>query len=89
MENFEFITLFLLTTLFIYAIISSCALIYLFIWVKSSEKSTHQVEYVPMDPKWASTDEEIAEINEKSEMAIPDLDENDRDFNDIDLKTMI
>ena len=33
--------------------------------VMSMEKSTHSVQYMPVDPEWASSDEDVKDINEE------------------------
>lgn len=79
----------LLTFLSFCVIISIILSIYAIISVKAMEKSTHNVEYVPIDPNWASKDEEIAEINEKSEMEFPEVEDDELQPHQIDLKKMI
>lgn len=63
--------------------------VHLFITVKAMERSTHRLEYVPIDPNWGSTEKEINEINEASELEYPDLDDDDKSPIDIDLNKMI
>ncbi|HEY5689539.1 MAG TPA: hypothetical protein VIS27_14635 [Yeosuana sp.] len=45
--------------------------------LEAFKKSTHNVQYVPLDPNWGSSDKEINELNEKhtSEFAEKDPDE--------------
>ena len=43
--------------------------------MKSLEKSTHNVQYVPLDETWSSSDKEIDELNERSELGLTDIDE--------------
>ena len=87
MNNFDFIVLFFLTFMFIYVTIAVCSIVYLFIELKSLKNSTHNVEYVPLDPNWASSEQDIKDINEKSEISIPD--DEILDEHDIDLSKMI
>lgn len=89
MTNIELFLTFYLTFLTICVIIVSIFAISASISVKAIEKSTHSVEYVPLDPKWASTDKEISEINEKSEMEYPEIDEDELGPSEIDLNKMI
>ena len=37
--------------------------LYTYLQWKAKELSTHNIQYVPMDPNWGSSDEEISEIN--------------------------
>lgn len=84
---FNVCILILLTISIICGIILTVYVVNLHIKVEAIKNSTHNVEYVPMDPNWGSTDKEIAEINEKSELEMPDIDEPEDDT--INLKNLI
>lgn len=89
MTNFAFIVCFLLTTLFIYVTIIGISTVYLFIELKSMQKSTHQLEYVPFDPKWASSEEKLKEFEENMAAEQPMADQDDLDESELDLKKLI
>jgi len=89
MTNFEFIIIFLLTFLTIYVIMLTAFVLYAVISIKAIEKSTHNIEYVPLDPAWGTSEKDIGEINERSELEFPDLDEDDLEFDKIDLNKVI
>lgn len=57
--------------------------------IKAIEKSTHNIEYVPLDPNWATPDKKIDEINERSQAQFGEPDPEDEDFEEIDLRRMI
>jgi exopolysaccharide biosynthesis protein len=78
-----------LTISTICAIISVCLSIKALIMVQAMKESTHNLEYVPIDPKWASSDKEISEFNEKSESELPDIDDDELNPADIDFNKMI
>lgn len=89
MNKYEIILSFLLTINFIYGIIPILLSIRALIKVEALEKSTHNVEYVPLDSKWATSGKEIDELNEKSEMELPPLDDDEIEESEIDLNKMI
>lgn len=76
-NNFHFCILFLLTLCIICGILLTAAVIYLFIKQKAAELSTHKLEYIPIDPNWASSDKEIEELNEQMQADLPDLDSDE------------
>ena len=36
---------------------------YIYLQWKAKELSTHNIQYVPLDPKWGTSDEKLSEIN--------------------------
>ena len=92
MLNISYLDLFqliLLTITFICVILSLVMSINCSIKLIALEKSTHNVEYVPLDSNWATSNKDIDEINEKSEMGLPPLDDDEIEESDIDLNKMI
>jgi len=85
---FGFLLLMGLTFSAVCGILALAVGVYALIEVQALKNSTHSMEYVPMD-KWASTDEEVEEINERSEAEMPAFDENEDVFAQPDLKRMI
>jgi len=59
------------------AILAIITSLWAVISVKSLENSTHKLEYVPIDPKWAASDKEIEDLNEQSELDFPGIDDHD------------
>jgi ABC-type lipoprotein release transport system permease subunit len=92
MTNDQILDIFLvsgLTITFICAIIAIILGVYCLIELKAMKKSTHNIEYIPMDPNFASTDKEIEEVNERAEAEYPDWDIEDQNPADIDWTKMI
>jgi len=86
---FELIILILLTFSLICGMIGVYVSIRTAIELKAMQQSTHKMEYVPMDPKWASSDEQIEELEEQQISDFPPMDSDDLDESEIDLKKMI
>jgi hypothetical protein len=57
--------------------------------VKAQELSTHQMEYIPLDPNWASSDKDIEQYNEEISKEDGALDDDDLDPHQADLKNLI
>jgi hypothetical protein len=90
--SMDLLSIILISSCFISTLCAILALIlsiYTQIEFRSSEKSTHKLEYVPMDPSWGATDKEINEINERSEIEFPDIDTDELGPGEIDLNKMI
>ena len=91
LNYFEIICIFLLTFSLICGSIALLLSIFLTIEVKALKKSTHSIEYMPLDPNWASSDKEIEEFNENNKI----VDENEDppidpdELNDVDLDKLI
>lgn len=92
MNNFELLCIFSLTLSLTCGILNVVSLYFAIkanIAIKAVEKSTHNIEYVPIDPNWATPDKKIDEINERSQMTFGETDPEDEDFEQIDLRRMI
>ena len=55
--------------------------------IEAFERSTHKIEY--LDPKWATSEAQIAEMEEDAQAEMQPLDNDDIDEEDIDLNRMI
>lgn len=85
----EFITIFTCAFSTLCAIISISISISNAINFKALRESTHSVQFVPMDPEWASSDKEVKEINELSEANMPEFDDDELEEGRVDLKHII
>jgi lipopolysaccharide export LptBFGC system permease protein LptF len=74
-----------LTISFICAIMSLWLSIRAHISIEAMQKSTHQLEYVPFDPK----ESKIEEFEENQQFDMPEMDPADLDETEIDLRKMI
>lgn len=59
------------------------------IQVKSLERSTHSMQYVPMDPTWASNEDDLVKGVSPGKQETPELDSDEIEESDLDLKRMI
>jgi len=87
MSNFEFVVCFLLTFNLIYGTIGVYMSVKALIKIEAFERSTHKIEY--LDPKWATSEAQIAEMEEDAQAEMQPLDNDDIDEEDIDLNRMI
>lgn len=78
-----------LTVSTICAIISCGASIYAIIEVKSMQRSTHTVQWTPIDPKWASSEEDLNKMTNPGKEELPELDPDEIEESDLDLRKMI
>lgn len=60
-----------------------------YINVKALEKSTHNIQYVPLDSGWASSDSDITKKLSPHESELPEKDNDELEDNELDLKKMI
>ena len=59
------------------------------IQVKSLERSTHSMQYVPMDPAWASSETDLVKGVSPGKQETPELDSDEIEESELDLKRMI
>ena len=59
------------------------------IQVKSLERSTHSMQYVPMDPAWASSENDLVKGVSPGKQETPELDSDEIEESELDLKRMI
>ena len=71
------------------AIIGIGLSIYAVIEVKALMKSTHNIQYVPLDEKWASSDKEMEEKLSPLAPEQPEVDGDEVDEPELDLRNMI
>lgn len=90
------ISIFLLTTILavcaislVLSIIGLIIAIKSMILTKAAEKSTHQVEMVPFDPKWASNDDKIKEFEQKMNQENGEIDPDELEESELDFGKMI
>ncbi len=57
--------------------------------IEAMKRSTHNVQYVPLDPNWGSSDKEINELNEKHRSEFPQKDPDELEPYEINLDKMI
>lgn len=89
------ITYFQLFQLFLLTIGSVCGIISLFvsiqamIKVEAIKQSTHNIEYVPADPNWATSDQQIQEMEQESADDLDPMEDDELEESELDLKKLI
>ncbi len=93
LTHFNAIMFILLTSLLTISIICSIIGITLGlsakIEVEAMKRSTHNVQYVPLDPSWGSSDKEINELNDKHQSDLAEKDPDELEPHEINLDKMI
>jgi hypothetical protein len=88
-------TLFMIFAICCLTICVLCAIIALgvavlaFVEVKSLQKSTHTMQWMPVDPKWASSEEDLNKATSPGKEELPTLDPDELEESEIDLRKMI
>lgn len=87
----QILLIFFLTLNTICSIIALILSVFSTIELKALKKSTHSIEYMPVDPQWSSSDKEIMEFNENNKIVDdfedPPMDQDELDK--VDLSKMI
>ena len=77
-------------TSLLFSLIAISLGIYSAVKTVAMEKSTHNVEYVPIDPKFASSEKEIEEYNKKAIADFPETDDDEiTDPQDLKIRDLI
>lgn len=91
--HFEYIltilTLSLLTTALICAIIGITLGIQAKIEIEAMKRSTHSLQYVPIDPNWGTSDKEVNELNAKNASDLAEKDPDELEPYELNLDKMI
>lgn len=86
---FLILNLSLLTIAIICGIIGITLAVQARIEIGALKQSTHNVQYVPLDPNWGSSDKEINELNDKHKSDFPEKDPDELDPYELNLDKMI